>query len=182
MIKEGDRVLLGLSGGKDSLCMLHVLHELQQKAPIKFELACVTMDPQFPGFDPSPLIPCTCRSTTARRPPPAARRPPSTPAHRVAHSLVSSPAVTVTVASLADVEKLGIPYFFESKSLLEQAKTADPKSICAWCSRMKRGILYSCARRENYNVYGNRQPLRPHFGQLPSHFAALYLSHPPPVV
>ena len=57
MIKDGDRVLLGLSGGKDSLCMLHALHEFQQKAPISFELACVTMDPQFPGFDPSPLIP-----------------------------------------------------------------------------------------------------------------------------
>ena len=56
MIKDGDRVLLGLSGGKDSLCMLHVLHELQQRAPIHFDLGCVTMDPQFPGFDPSPLI------------------------------------------------------------------------------------------------------------------------------
>jgi hypothetical protein len=55
MIAEGDRVLLGLSGGKDSLCMLHVLHEFQQKAPINFELACVTMDPQFDGLvHPSP--------------------------------------------------------------------------------------------------------------------------------
>lgn len=49
MIKNGDRVILGLSGGKDSLCMLHVLHEIQQRAPIHFDLACVTMDPQFPG-------------------------------------------------------------------------------------------------------------------------------------
>lgn len=57
MIKEGDRVLLGLSGGKDSLALLHVLHAMQQRAPIRWELACVTMDPQFPGFNPSPLIP-----------------------------------------------------------------------------------------------------------------------------
>jgi hypothetical protein len=56
MIRDGDRVLLGLSGGKDSLSLLHVLHNLQQRAPIRFELAAVTMDPQFPGFDPSPLI------------------------------------------------------------------------------------------------------------------------------
>jgi len=31
MIRDGDRVLLGLSGGKDSLCMLHMLHEFQQR-------------------------------------------------------------------------------------------------------------------------------------------------------
>ena len=57
MIKEGDRLLLGLSGGKDSLTLLHVLLGVQRRAPIRFELAAVTMDPQFPGFDPSPLIP-----------------------------------------------------------------------------------------------------------------------------
>ena len=57
MIKDGDRILLGLSGGKDSLSLLHTLHHLQQKAPIKFELACCTVDPQSPDYDPSPLTP-----------------------------------------------------------------------------------------------------------------------------
>jgi hypothetical protein len=56
MIREGDRVLLGLSGGKDSLTLLHVLHALQKRSPVKFELAAVTMNPNFPGFDPTPLI------------------------------------------------------------------------------------------------------------------------------
>ena len=56
MIKDGDRVLLGLSGGKDSLTLLHILLSLQKRAPIRFELAAVTMNPQFPGFDPSPLV------------------------------------------------------------------------------------------------------------------------------
>jgi tRNA 2-thiocytidine biosynthesis protein TtcA len=36
MIHDGDRVLVGLSGGKDSMTMLHVLHTLQKKAPIKY--------------------------------------------------------------------------------------------------------------------------------------------------
>ena len=49
------------------------------------------------------------------------------------------------------MKSLGIPYFFESQNLLDDAKTSNPRSICAWCSRMKRGILYSCARREGYN-------------------------------
>ena len=39
MIKEGDRVLLGLSGGKDSLSLLHILQHLQRHAPINFSLA-----------------------------------------------------------------------------------------------------------------------------------------------
>ena len=55
MIREGDRVLIGLSGGKDSLTMLHCLRTLQRKAPVSFQLAAVTMNPNFPGFDPSPL-------------------------------------------------------------------------------------------------------------------------------
>jgi tRNA 2-thiocytidine biosynthesis protein TtcA len=57
MIHQGDRVLLGLSGGKDSLALLHLLLHFQRVAPIKFELAAVTIDPQTGTFDPSPLIP-----------------------------------------------------------------------------------------------------------------------------
>ncbi|HIO91264.1 MAG TPA: tRNA 2-thiocytidine biosynthesis protein TtcA [Leucothrix mucor] len=57
MINEGDRVLLGLSGGKDSLALLHLLIHFQRVAPIKFEIAAVTIDPQTGTFDPSPLIP-----------------------------------------------------------------------------------------------------------------------------
>lgn len=57
MIREGDRILLGVSGGKDSLSLLHVLQHLQRHAPVKFELAALTVDPQIAGFDPSRLKP-----------------------------------------------------------------------------------------------------------------------------
>ncbi|MCK5903191.1 MAG: tRNA 2-thiocytidine biosynthesis protein TtcA [Cocleimonas sp.] len=57
MIHQGDRVLLGLSGGKDSLALLHLLIYFQKIAPIRFELGAVTIDPQTGTFDPSPLIP-----------------------------------------------------------------------------------------------------------------------------
>lgn len=56
MIKDGDQILLGLSGGKDSLSLLHLLHHLQRHAPIGFQLAVITVDPMVDGFDPSPLI------------------------------------------------------------------------------------------------------------------------------
>jgi len=43
LIEEGDKILLGLSGGKDSLCMAHVLKHLQRVSPIKFEFKAVTI-------------------------------------------------------------------------------------------------------------------------------------------
>jgi len=43
LIKEGDRVLLGLSGGKDSLCLAHVLKHIQKVAPFDFEFKAVTI-------------------------------------------------------------------------------------------------------------------------------------------
>ncbi len=57
MIRDGDRLLLGLSGGKDSLSLLHVLRHLQAYAPVRFELGAATIDPQIDGFDPTPLGP-----------------------------------------------------------------------------------------------------------------------------
>ena len=57
MIRDRDRILLGLSGGKDSLSLLHILHQLQRHAPIRFELAAITVDPLVAGFDPSKLKP-----------------------------------------------------------------------------------------------------------------------------
>ncbi len=55
MLHHGDRLLLGLSGGKDSLSLLHILRHVQRRAPIDFEIAAVTVDPLVPGFDPGPL-------------------------------------------------------------------------------------------------------------------------------
>jgi len=57
MIRQGDRLLLGLSGGKDSLTLLQVLFNLQRYSPVRFELGAVTVDPLVEGFDPSSLRP-----------------------------------------------------------------------------------------------------------------------------
>jgi len=111
MIQEGDKLLVGLSGGKDSLTMLHVLLTLQKRSPVKFTVAAATVNPETPEFSPQPLIDY--------------------------------------------MKELGVEYHFLSKPLIELAKChLDPKkpSICSFCARMKRGMLYSCMREHGYNV------------------------------
>lgn len=116
LIRDGDRVLLGLSGGKDSLSLLHLLTHFQRHAPITFTIGAVTVDPQADSFDPSPLIPY--------------------------------------------MESLGIDYHFRQEPIVEMAeKHMDNKSYCAFCSRMKRGIMYTTARDNHYNVLALAQHL-----------------------
>ena len=116
MIREGDRVLLGLSGGKDSLSLLHLLLHFQRCAPIRFEVAAVTVDPQSESFDPSVLIPY--------------------------------------------MASLGVPYFYRREPILELAtEHMDNDSYCAFCARMKRGVMYNTARSEGYNVLALAQHL-----------------------
>ncbi len=116
MIRAGDRILLGLSGGKDSLSLLHLLLHFQRHAPIRFELGVVTIDPQSPSFDPSPLIPY--------------------------------------------VKSMSLRYFYRREPILELAQTHMTKnSYCAFCARMKRGLMYAIQREAGYNVLALAQHL-----------------------
>lgn len=49
MIEDGDRIAVGLSGGKDSLTLMHMLTALRRKAPVNFELFPIYVDPGFEG-------------------------------------------------------------------------------------------------------------------------------------
>ena len=116
LIREGDRILLGVSGGKDSLSLLQILAHLRTYAPVKFELGILTVDPEVEGFDPS---------------------------------------------SLTDYyDRLGLPWHYARQPIMEEAKARmSGDSFCAYCARMKRGIMYSTCREHGYNVLALAQHL-----------------------
>ena len=60
MIQDGDRIMVGLSGGKDSWALMQMLHVLQRKAPIKFSVVAVNVDSGYKAYKHD-VIAQTCR-------------------------------------------------------------------------------------------------------------------------
>ncbi len=60
MIQDGDRIMVGLSGGKDSWALMQILHVLQKRSPVKFSVVAVNVDSGYKAYKHD-LIAQTCR-------------------------------------------------------------------------------------------------------------------------
>ncbi len=56
MIEEGDKIAVAVSGGKDSISLLHVLRDRQRISPVKFEFTAIHIDFEFADFSPEKLM------------------------------------------------------------------------------------------------------------------------------
>ena len=106
MIEEGDRVMVCISGGKDSFSLLDILCRLKIRAPIDFQLTAVNVDQNQPGF----------------------------PTERL-EAYLKGLEVDYRII---DQDTYGVV-----KHIIPEGKT-----MCGLCSRLRRGILYSFAKRE----------------------------------
>ncbi len=110
LLKAGDRVLVAISGGKDSYTMLSLLAEAQRRAPFAFELFAFHLDQGQPGYDGAGL-----------------------------HAWLT---------------QFSVPFEIQREdtySIVMQSIERDPRTLCAPCSRLRRGLLSAAAARHGCN-------------------------------
>ncbi len=109
LVEENDRILVAMSGGKDSYTLLHILESLRRRAPVNFELVPVMIDPGYPGF---------CTDTVEKY-----------------------------------LKECGFDCVVKKTSIYNIIeKNRDPgSSYCSFCSRLRRGVIYTMAQKSGCN-------------------------------
>jgi len=109
LIEEGDRILVAVSGGKDSYTLLDLLCRARRRAPIRFTLTAFHLDQKQPGNDPT----------------------------RLEEWLRASE----------------VPFEIHPEDTYSRVleNTADQKTMCRLCSRLRRGVIYTAADRLGCN-------------------------------
>lgn len=108
LIEPDDRIMVGLSGGKDSWTLLHLLDILRKKLPFSYEVKAVTVDCDFEGYRTDILEEA--------------------------------------------LKTRGYDYHIEKTCIREIIdKKMKGKTICSFCSRLKRGVLYDLAKQFKCN-------------------------------
>ena len=105
LIEDGDKVMVCLSGGKDSFTLLDLMLSFAKHAPVKFEVVAVNLDQKQPGF-PEHVLP-------------------------------------------AYLDEMGVTYDVIEQDTYSVVQTLTPegKTTCPVCSRLRRGILYTHAKK-----------------------------------
>ena len=109
MIQHGDKIMVCLSGGKDSFTMLEILRKLQMRAKQKFTLFAFTLDQSQPGWDDSGL-----RDWLETR--------------NISYEILTRDTYSIV-----------------------KEKIPEGKTYCSLCSRMRRGIIYTYAKKHGFN-------------------------------
>jgi tRNA 2-thiocytidine biosynthesis protein TtcA len=143
LIQEGDRILVGVSGGKDSLSLLHLLHERSRRVPIHYELFPVYVDL---GFDhstaPSPALESKVKDALMVN-------PEQVPAFRLEGRRVDSGRAEILKRFF---EAKGLPYYIEFTDIGRRANSPENReNPCFLCSWERRKRLFHLAHRFNCN-------------------------------
>ncbi|ADH85056.1 ATP-binding protein [Desulfurivibrio alkaliphilus] len=138
MLADGDRVMIAVSGGIDSLVLCRLLDLWRRKAPIHYELLPVHLDMGFAGYRPRPGLYG------------GGPLPPEAGALQADGLLPPLPGTGAAVQE--QLEKLGLPYLIEETTYGPEALAAEEgKNGCYHCSSRRRNRLFALAREHNCN-------------------------------